>query len=102
MADENSQPLDEKALRERLRSAPRVASPTPRLVRIDRAAYLESEEDPDRQAALEEATREFVEKHGGRLSKISQRSQGMRAGRTFTPPPTVVWFYELPAGALDK
>lgn len=102
MADESSSSLDEATLRERLRAAPRVASPTPRVIRIDRAAYLETEEDPERQADLEQATRELVEKLGGRLSKLTQRSQGMRAGRTFTPPPTIVWFYELPAGALDK
>jgi hypothetical protein len=95
--------FDEATLRERLRSAPRVPSPTPRLLRIDRAAYLESEEDTERQPELEEATRELVERLGGRLGKAVQRgAQARRAGHTITPPPTIVWFYELPSGALDR
>lgn len=93
--------FDDATLRERLRQAPRVPSPTPRLMRVDRAAYLEGEEDPDVQAGLEQATRALVEKLGGRLGKVAQRSQARRSGQTFTPPPTTVWFYELPAGSLD-
>jgi hypothetical protein len=101
MPEQSTSSFDETAVLERLRKAPRVASPTPRLVRVDRAAYLEAEEDPDRQAELEQATRELVERLGGRLGKVSQQAQGRRAGRTYTPPPTVVWFYELAAAALE-
>ncbi|MFL5895453.1 MAG: hypothetical protein ACJ76Z_10100 [Thermoleophilaceae bacterium] len=94
--------FDEATVRERLKAAPRVSSPTPKLIRIDRAALLDTEEESERQGELEEAARAVVEKLGGRLGKLSERHQGRRAGRMVAEPPTVVWFYELPAGALDE
>ena len=100
MADETAK-FDEATLRERLRSAPRVSAPTPKLLRIDRAAVLATEDEPERQAELEEAARALVEKLGGRLGKVQERHQGRRAGRMVAEPPTVVWYYELPAGTLD-
>lgn len=100
MADDAT--FDDSTLKERLRAAPRVTSPTPKLLRVDRAAVLATEEEPERQAELEQAARAFVEKLGGRLGKVEERHQGRRAGRMVAEPPTVVWFYELPAGALDN
>src|SRR5947199_84908 len=48
------------------------------------------------------STRPAVEKLGGRLGRVQQAHQERRAGRQVAAPPTVVWFYELPADALAK
>ena len=102
MAENSAPTFDDAEIRERLRKAPRVASPTPRLIRVDRAAYLDAAAEPEEQGELEQATRTLVEKLGGHLRKMEQRSQGLRAGRRVAQPPTVVWYYELPADALDE
>ena len=91
----------EEDLLERLRAAERVASPNRRVVRIDRAAYLEPEE-AEKRGKLDEATMGVVEKLGGRLGKVQVRSLGRRAGRQVAGPPAVVWFYEVPFEALKK
>ena len=93
--------FDDSVVKERLRAAARVQSPSPKLLRIDRAAVLATEEEPERQAELEQAARALVEKLGGRLGRLQERHQGRRAGRMVAEPPTVVWYYELPAGTLD-
>jgi hypothetical protein len=92
--------FDEPTILEKLRDAPRVPWPNPRRIRVARDHYLETVEEDDR-ADLDEATRAVVEKLGGHLGRTQQAHQERRAGRQVAAPPTVVWFYELPAEALN-
>ena len=94
--------LTDDAILDRLRTAEHVQSPNPRVVRVDREAFLDGTEDDDERAVLDEATRALLEKLGGRVGRVQMRQPARRAGHEVAAPPTTVWFYELPAAALAR